>query len=71
MTCSAKQLSCSVCYTHTSIQKNDSKEPENLLTYDLPEKAGLYGLVIIARREPPVPISNTTVKPLSADGTMS
>lgn len=34
-------------------------------------KAGLYDLVIIARKVPPVPISNTTVKLLSADGTMS
>ena len=35
------------------------------------QKAGLYDLVIIARKAPPVPISNTTVKLLSADGTMS
>ena len=34
-------------------------------------KAGLYDLVIIARKVPPVPIPNTTVKLLSADGTMS
>ena len=36
-----------------------------------PAEAGLYDLVIIARKVPPVPISNTTVKLLSADGTMS
>ena len=35
------------------------------------QKAGPYDLVIIARKVPPVPISNTTVKLLSADGTMS
>lgn len=34
-------------------------------------KAGLNGLVIIARVVPHVPIPNTTVKPLSADGTVS
>jgi hypothetical protein len=35
------------------------------------KKADLYDLVIIARKAPPVPIPNTTVKLLSADGTMS
>ena len=34
-------------------------------------KASLYGLVIIAKVDPPVPIPNTTVKPFSADGTAS
>ena len=35
------------------------------------QKAGLYGLVIIAKVDPHVPIPNTTVKPFSADGTAS
>ena len=52
-------------------QTTQIQSPENLLTdHIIGMKAGLYGLVIIARRAPPVPISNTTVKPLSADGTM-
>jgi hypothetical protein len=40
-------------------------------TYSFSKKAGLDGLVIIARVVPHVPIPNTTVKPLSADGTSS
>lgn len=35
------------------------------------QRPGLYGLVIIASVAPPVPIPNTEVKPLSADGTWS
>jgi hypothetical protein len=35
------------------------------------KQARIYGLVIIARVDPHVPIPNTTVKPLSANGTMS
>ena len=48
-----------------------AKSKKNLLALFTGQKAGLYGLVIIARWAPPVPIPNTTVKPLSADGTMS
>ncbi len=34
-------------------------------------QAGLVSLVTMARVAPPVPIPNTEVKPLSADGTAS
>lgn len=59
---------------HSSINlliNSSSKCQKNLNTYKSQEKAGLYDLVIIARKVPPVPIPNTTVKLLSADGTMS
>ena len=56
-----------------AIQTIDSKHKvqKNLSHHIPPERAGLYGLVIIARCAPPVPISNTNVKTLCADGTMS
>lgn len=50
---------------------SDIRYQKNLNTYQIGKRADLYDLVIIARKEPPVPISNTTVKLLSADGTMS
>jgi hypothetical protein len=41
------------------------------LTNNVKKKAALYGLVIMAEVEPPVPIPNTEVKPSSANGTVS
>jgi hypothetical protein len=67
MTYSAKQH-CAIQIAVVPIIKVSEKPT---YSHIFGKKADLYDLVIIARRAPHVPISNTTVKPLSADGTMS
>ncbi len=69
MTCSAKHCDF---MTRQKIRKPKLvKAGKTYFTISIGKKAGLYGLVIIACIETPVPIPNTNVKRADADGTMS